>query len=63
MEERLPSTHKALGSALGLILELRKAGGGGRDTKERSLALSSDHQQCCSTPHQRKGTLWTITTW
>lgn len=28
MEERLPSTHKALGSALGLILELRKVGGG-----------------------------------
>lgn len=60
MEERLPSTHKALGSALGLILELRGAGG---DTKERSLVLSSDHQQCCSAPCQRKGALWTITTW
>lgn len=62
MEERLPSTHKALGSALGLILELRKVGGGG-DTKERSLALSSDHQQCFPAPRQRKGALWTITTW
>lgn len=30
MEERLPSTHKVLGSALGLILELRKAGVGRR---------------------------------